>query len=231
MNDMVVFENELYICGYFQSAAGNVGNKIMRWDGHCWKSVGDGLCSQFDIAERMLIHNNQLFVVGTFECVNNEIPASCIASWDGDKWCSFGNSKFNNKIRDIAFWNDDLYIGGGFTEIDGHPVKYFAKWVGDHTTDTCSAPVVSVPAQPGGRPSLALRPNPVSDMLRVALPKAAVTVRVYDLAGREMSGKTTLRASEALEAVLEVEALPAGWYLLQVVFRDGSSAAAGFVKT
>jgi len=42
VSDMTVYKGELYICGYFRSADGNAGNKIMRWNGQQWRKVGEG---------------------------------------------------------------------------------------------------------------------------------------------------------------------------------------------
>lgn len=179
VNDMIVFNNELYICGYFHSASGNVGNKIMRWDGEQWKDVMGGLCSPLDIAERMMVYNGKLYVVGIFDCVSNGVPASCIATWDGEQWCSFGNSKFNNKIRDVSAWNDNIYIGGGFTEIDSQPVKYFAKWIGDHATDTCSTPVVAAP-----------KPLQATVFTLIVSPNPAHSSATISLEGEALSGKS-----------------------------------------
>lgn len=170
IRDMEVYKGDLYVCGYFTAAAGNAGNKIMRWDGEQWKDVAGGLCSPSDIAENMLVYDGKLYVVGVFECVGNGLPAQNIAVWDGERWCSMGNSKINNKILAIAPYNNDLYIVGGFTEIDGQPLKFFAKWVGDHATDTCSTPTsYSHIPNPEIQPVLHLTPNPASDYCALSL--------------------------------------------------------------
>ncbi|MEI6409560.1 MAG: hypothetical protein WCR52_09270 [Bacteroidota bacterium] len=64
IEDMVVYKDELYVCGYFAKNAGNKGNKIMRWDGEHWKEVGGGLCSPYDIATDMMVYQDKLYVVG-----------------------------------------------------------------------------------------------------------------------------------------------------------------------
>ncbi|MBL7797016.1 MAG: T9SS type A sorting domain-containing protein [Saprospiraceae bacterium] len=240
IHDLEVFQDKLYVAGYFKQtegpAAGNAGNSIMSWDGEKWDDLGGGVCSPFGAIDDLFVHEDKLYVAGGFECIGG-IETYNIATWDGQRWCSVGRSEFNRAIHAVAVWRDTIYVGGSFFEIDGQPAHYFARYVGDHATDTCSAPVVSAPERPGGRPALALRPNPVSEVLRVTLPQAAAALRVYDLAGRDVSGKTgnlnvgeVQNLADVTEAVLEVAALPPGWYLLQVVFRDGSSAAAGFVK-
>ena len=182
--EMVVYKNELYICGYFRAAAGNAGNKIMRWDGAQWNDVSGGLCSSADIAVDMMVYNDKLYVVGIFNCVGNGLPANNIATWDGERWCSFGNSTFNNKISSIAEYEGEIYVGGGFTEVDGQPCHYFAKYVGDHSTDTCSAPILAAP-EPSSK-GFKLWPNPATDMLQLQAPEPIEAVWVFDATGRQV---------------------------------------------
>lgn len=211
---MVVYKDELYVCGYFPSAAGNAGNKIMRWDGEQWKSVGGGLCSQADIAEGMVVHKDKLYVYGIFNCVDNGLPAENIAAWDGEKWCSLGRSDFNNKILTAASWRGELYIGGGFTKIDGQPVSYFAKWVGDHATDTCSRPIVSAHELPVPPPApLYISPNPADHQVLLALleEQASAPVHVYDAQGR------CVWAGQVQGSVnIDVSTWPSGIYVAEI---------------
>jgi len=202
---------------------GNAGNKIMRWDGQQWKDVGGGLCSPFEIARGMAVHDGRLLVCGIFSCVGNGIPASCIAAWDGERWCSFGNSVFDDAISELAEYKGDIYIGGGFREVDGQPVKYFAKWVGDLSTSTCSEPVSSLSEPtPSG---LKLWPNPATDMLHINAPVPIESVWVYDALGREV-----LRPGVSGEqASVSVGHLPAGLYFVSL--RAGGKIWGGkFVK-
>ncbi|MCC7505281.1 MAG: T9SS type A sorting domain-containing protein [Saprospiraceae bacterium] len=218
--DMEVYKDELYVCGTFRAVDGNIGNKIMRWNGEQWNDVGGGICDVNGTAHQMLIHKDKLYVIGIFTCVGNGIPASCIASWDGERWCSVGNSVFNNRITAIEFWNDELYVGGGFTEIDGQPVKFFAKWVGDHASDTCSAPLSAVQTPAGKeRPGLRITPNPASGRVSLHIDEAygpPLALRVYDTSGRQhhcVAGDNY--------GWIETGHLPPGLYWVQVVCTDG----------
>ncbi|MDO8970327.1 MAG: T9SS type A sorting domain-containing protein, partial [Saprospiraceae bacterium] len=221
--DWAIYKDELYVCGYFRKIDGNAGNKIMRWDGQQWKDVGGGVCSPVEVTHGMTVHDGKLLLYGIFKCVGDGLPVNNIAAWDGERWCSFGNSTFDNTISRVAEYKGDIYIGGGFTEIDGQPVKYFAKWVGDHATDTCSAPISSAP-EPKSE-GCGLWPNPATDLLQVQAPTYIEALWVHDAQGREV-----LRPVVSGERVsLSVEHLPAGLYFVSL--RAGGKIWGGkFVK-
>jgi hypothetical protein len=222
IEDMVVYKDELYVCGYFAKNAGNKGNKIMRWDGNQWKEVGGGLCSPFDIATDMMVYQDKLYVVGIFNCVGNGLPASDIAVWDGEKWCSLGNSIFDNKLNCIGNYKDEIYVGGGFTIINGQPSRYFAKYIGDHSTDTCQA-VISGVSDLEARPGLELAPNPAQDYLNLQLensPAPIESIEILDAAGRNCSQLIDWKTTDYSTGQLHIQRLPAGWYCVRVRCAD-----------
>jgi hypothetical protein len=163
---MVVYKDELYVAGQFSSAAGNAGNKIMRWDGDNWHDVGGGVCSSGDWITDLMVWEDKLYVIGIFNCIGG-LPASNIAVWDGDRWCNLGNNYFDNKLGCVAVFQDELYVGGGFTTINGEPLKYLAKYVGDHSSDLCG-PSVSATAASTATPNLVLTPNPATESVRLS---------------------------------------------------------------
>ncbi|HLP95024.1 MAG TPA: T9SS type A sorting domain-containing protein [Saprospiraceae bacterium] len=220
IKDMIVYKDELYVCGSFRKIDGNVGNKVMRWDGWQWKEVGGGLCEPNAIANDLLIHDDKLYVIGIFNCVGDGLPVSNIATWDGERWCSVGNSYFDNKITAISFWKDELYVGGGFNHIDGEEVWWFAKFIGDHSTDICSEPVSS--AQESSQQAFAIWPNPATSTLQIQAPAPLEFVQVYDAMGR-----VVLQSTVGNE--VSVAHLPAGLYFVSA--RAGGTVwGARFVK-
>jgi len=146
-----------------------------------------------------------------------------IATWDGERWCSFGNALFDRAIHAVAVWRDTVYVGGSFLEIDGQEARYFAKYVGDHSTDTCSAPISAAPEPTTA--GFSLWPNPATDLLQVRSPDPIESVWVFDALGREV-----YRESVFGERVsVPVGDLAAGLYF--VVVRAGGEIWGGkFVK-
>jgi hypothetical protein len=222
IEDMVVYKDELYICGHFAKNAGNKGNKIMRWDGNQWKDVGGGLCSPYDIATDMMVYQDKLYVVGIFNCVGNGLPASDIAVWDGEKWCSFGNSIFDNKLNCTETYKDEIYVGGGFTIINGQPSRFFAKYIGDHSTDTCQT-VISGVAELEARPILGITPNPAQNYLNLQLQDSSPpieSIEILDAAGRNCSQFIDWKTTDYTTGQLHIQRLPAGWYCVRVRCAD-----------
>ncbi|MEI6411095.1 MAG: T9SS type A sorting domain-containing protein [Bacteroidota bacterium] len=220
--DMEVYHDELYVAGTFSASDGNAGNKIMRWDGTAWHDVGKGICGSGRI-EDMVVYNDKLYVAGIFNCISDGLPIQNVAVWDGQHWCSIGNSKFDNGVSTIAVYNDEIYIGGGFTKIDGQPVKYFAKYVGDHSKDTCAA-LVAVKNTPVPSTQLSISPNPAGNNIRLSVvgeTTAIQAIAVYDVAGRDCSGLTNLASISASNtASIDIHRLPAGLYNVRVKSKD-----------
>ena len=228
---MLIYQGDLYVCGRFNTSSGNAGNGIMRWDGEQWHDVGGGLCFASDFITDMLVYKNKLYLVGIFTCIGNGLTAKNLAVWDGKQWCNFGDSDFDNKINCIEVYNDEIYVGGGFKEISGYPVKYFAKYIGDHSIDTCSTFVSMAPdLQRMGQ--LLINPNPVKDQVTISSSFGSPLLtawRVFNAAGQEVTAWVNPVGSSSLQQVLEVQNLPAGVYYLQGLGQTGM-ATGKFVK-
>lgn len=219
INDMVIYHDELYICGYFRGIDGNAGNKIMRWNGEAWHDVGGGLCSPSALANDMLVFEDKLYLVGNFTCVGDGVPANSIAVWDGTHWCSIGNSTFDNTIGCIEIYNHEIYVGGGFTEVGGYAVNRFAKYIGDHSTDTCSA-TVSVTIEPQQAWRFAISPNPVKDQITISVSNIGLLSsawRIFNAAGQEVTVLVHPVSTTEKQLVLQVQGLQVGIYYLQWV--------------
>ncbi len=222
LRDLEVFQDKLYVAGYFAQADGNPGNSIMSWDGEKWDDLGGGVCPPYGAIDDLFVYKDKLYVAGRFDCIGG-IDAQNVASWDGEKWCSIGNSVFNRAIHGVAVWHDTVYVAGSFFEVDGEPLRFLARYVGDPATSTCSAPISSAP-EPKSE-GFGLWPNPATDLLQVQAPAPMEALWVHDAQGREV-----LRPVVSGERVsVSVEQLPAGLYFVSL--RAGGKIWGGkFVK-
>ncbi len=222
LHDLEVFQNKLYVAGYFAKSDGNPGNSIMSWDGEQWSDLGGGVCTPFGTIDDLFVYKNKLYVAGYFDCIGG-IEAHNVASWDGEKWCSIGKSTFNRAIHGVAIWRDTVYVGGSFFEVDGQPLRFLARFIGDHSTDTCSAPISAAPVPE--RSDFHISPNPASALLELQAPTPITAAWLFDATGREVMQV----AGSGLRLRVSVEDLPPGLYFVSI--RAGGVVWSGkFVK-
>ncbi len=139
---MTVYHDRLYVAGSFSKADGSVGNSIAKYDGSSWGDVSGGIAQSGSYGKVFALHvfDSVLYVGGYFQNVGDSsvitpggqsgyISASNIASWNGTSWGTLGGN-FDQSIMTIADWNQKIYVGGRFTEIDNIPIKFIAKYLG-----------------------------------------------------------------------------------------------------
>jgi len=118
-----VHQDALYAGGSFSVAGGAPANRIARWDGMAWSSLGDGL----DGAVRSIAtYGGQLAAGGVFHNAGGE-PAGRIARWDGNGWSTFGTG-MDDTVSSLALFQGQLIAGGLFTQAGGAEANYVAAW-------------------------------------------------------------------------------------------------------
>lgn len=122
---LAVFSNELIVAGSFTSAGGQTANRIARWNGTTWNTLGVGLNSSVNA---LAVYNNQLYAAGFFTTAGGS-AASKIARWDGTSWSALGTGLTGTPLA-LAVFNGYLYVGGGLTNAGGVSVSNLARWNG-----------------------------------------------------------------------------------------------------
>ncbi len=102
---------------------------IAVWDGVSWSNLGTGFNNDV-----LVVYNwdGVLVAAGDFTEAD-DVPCNRIAWWDGSGWQSFGVGvgNFDNDIRCIAEFEDELWIGGDFANVDGcTSCDRLVKWTG-----------------------------------------------------------------------------------------------------
>jgi hypothetical protein len=168
LNDMEVYNNKLYVSGLFSIPGGK--NGIMSWNDTTWSGVGGGVqvfSNPNPTVIDMCVHNGKLYCVGNFEKIGGAL-ANGLATWDGTNWCGYDTDFRNNGqscgATDIAFYNDTMYVGGGFQTADGDTVNYIVKWIGGNFVDTCGFISTGMSEVNQEIISLNVFPNPVSQI-------------------------------------------------------------------
>jgi trimeric autotransporter adhesin len=140
----------LYAGGQFTTAGGVTANRIAKWNGTAWSSLGTGTAngvsggsSAITISTLTVFDDGSgggpaLYAGGDFAFAGG-IPANRIAKWDGTSWSSLGTGSangVNSSVRALMVFDDGsgggpaLYVGGGFWTAGGIPANRIAKWNG-----------------------------------------------------------------------------------------------------
>jgi len=98
----------LYAGGSFTAAGGLPANRIARWDGSSWASLGSGTSS---VVSALVVHDDgggpALFAGGAFVLAGGS-PANHVARWNGSSWSPLA-SGLANPVTALAVYDD----GGG----------------------------------------------------------------------------------------------------------------------
>lgn len=192
INDMSIRNDTLYVSGNFRIDNGGPGNCIAFFDGEHWNDMGGGVSYAPSPTNASCLvmqwYHGDLWVSGQMDHAGG-IPIDGVAKWNGRQWCSlpgdFTNPVGLDRVLDMTVWRDSLYVCGGFTSIDGEPIRHVAQWIGGDAVLECSAPV-SVPEQ--AHAPFSISPNPVGDRMQLTgnwPPGAAF--EIHDAMGRAVS--------------------------------------------
>ena len=109
--------------------AATANGALLTWSGSEWLSLGRANGPIWAIA----VDGTNIYIGGSFSSMEG-VPATAIAQWDGNGWRSLGDGLtfFGSApdVKDLAFANGRLYIGGRFSEIAGVVAHGIAFWDG-----------------------------------------------------------------------------------------------------
>jgi hypothetical protein len=117
--------NDLYVGGRFTTAGTATANRIAKWNGSSWSSLGTGTN---DLINDLEIVGNELYVGGNFTTAGN-LSAKYIARWNGTAWAALG-SGLNSQVNTLYWTGSELLVGGYFTTAGGNAANRIAKWNG-----------------------------------------------------------------------------------------------------
>ena len=146
MKALTVFDDgngsALYAGGRFTNAGGVPSNRVAKWDGTEWFSlgfVGGGMNADVNDLEVYDDGNGPaLYACGSFT-VAGTVLADRIARWDGTGWSAVGGgvqAGFLVTVNALAVFDDGaangsaLYIGGLLRHVANTPARNIAKWDG-----------------------------------------------------------------------------------------------------
>jgi hypothetical protein len=132
--------NNLYVGGDFTTAGGILAAKsIAVWNGSDWSALGN-LFSDYGIVygstRSICFDNNNNVYIGGYFINNFYVIIDGIFKWDpvtnGGEWSTLGTGINDTCYAIVIDSNNNVYVGGAFTEAGGNPANYIAKWDGSN---------------------------------------------------------------------------------------------------
>jgi hypothetical protein len=133
--------SDLYAGGSFTHAGGLTVNKIARWNGTAWDSLGSGAiygAPVFSITK----FQGKIFASSVFD----NFPSSnqnWLYWWNGNRWDTL-DVRINQEVATFKEYNNNLYLGGLFSKIGTQDANFIARYDGTNFYP------ISLPSVAGG---------------------------------------------------------------------------------
>ena len=125
---------DIYFGGVFTAMGSTLANRIVKWNGSSWSSLGDGVnntVNPLTTVHALTVIGTDLYVGGDFTLAGGG-SANSIAKWDtiNNTWSALGTGlgPSGTVVYTIVSVGTDLYVGGFFTTAGGNTVSRIAKW-------------------------------------------------------------------------------------------------------
>lgn len=130
VNDMEIWNGDLYITGNFTTLGGVTVNRIARFDGTTVYPLGDGT-GLSGYGSTLTVWNNELYIGGSFVTAGG-VTVNNIAKWNGSTFSalSTGTAGSSSYVWASDVYNNEIYFGGAFTTAGGVTVNRITKWNG-----------------------------------------------------------------------------------------------------
>ncbi|MEI6489786.1 MAG: T9SS type A sorting domain-containing protein [Bacteroidota bacterium] len=137
INSACVYNNELYIGGYFDTIGNIYANHVAKWDGAAWTQVGTGINNEY--VNGMIVYNNELYIGGAFTEAGG-ITVNDLTKWNGSVFSDVGGGLTGASywaFRAFEIYNNELYIGGDLDFAGGVPMAHITRWNGSSFDSVC----------------------------------------------------------------------------------------------
>ncbi len=184
IQNMLVYNDTLYLGGAFNKANGNAGNHLMKWDGTQLLDAGFGNFYDWGAIYQLLEYKNRLYAFGSFTHVNDK-KAFGKAYYEKGKWVIDNDSMSGGITAGAVVYKDNIFIAGGFSSINGDTsIRNFAK-LRCPNFDGCATPeILTEPILPQ---LITANADGVNDEIIIQLPNTqSATLRVFNRWGNEV---------------------------------------------
>lgn len=107
---------DVYAGGEFQTAGGNPGNRIAKWNGSAWSALGTGMNNTVRSIDHDVSGN--IYAGGDFTTAGG-LSADMVAKWNGSVWSSLSTGLTGSVYSVNTGLSGNVFVGGTFTESSG----------------------------------------------------------------------------------------------------------------
>lgn len=116
---------DTFAVGDFRVIGGLGANRLARWDGTSWSSIGAWFNG--DVRRVAALPNGGIVVAGNFTIATG-VSANRIAQWNGQNWSALGGGS-QGSVLDLAVLTDGSIVANGTFSLSSG-VAAFARWNG-----------------------------------------------------------------------------------------------------
>ncbi len=209
VNDMEVFNNKLYITGQFEKVCGDT-TYLAYWDDTTWH----GTSYPYYQGERIKANGDTLIV----ESYGGTTFPNHHFYWNGIQAMAVDSGFGSGGNLDLAVFQNTYYSGGGFTN-SGNTLAFKIARLVDVGTG-----INEIDNESGVK----IYPNPSQSEITIETTSNEVIklISVNDLLGRELIQQKPINSN----TTIDISALSAGVYLLQVQSKHGEVKISKFIK-
>ncbi len=111
VRDIIAFAGDVIAGGNFQTAGSVEARNIAAWNGTTWRALGEGIPNSVNA---LVVFKNQLYA-GAYR-------------WEETGWVNAMQT--NGPVLALLAHENELYVGGDFSLLDGVPCQNIAAWSG-----------------------------------------------------------------------------------------------------
>jgi hypothetical protein len=199
-----VFNGELYAGGDFTMSGSTPLKCIAKWNGTAWVDPGFRMyynnSTYYSFVHTLKVFNSKLYIAGGFDRVVEGSTVHLgqgICAFDGTNIDTLSGGILNREIEGIAYYNGEIYAGGGINNSN----SYIAKYTNTASLDELEEQI-----------SWIIQPNPAENTCTVSGIEKGAIISILSLDGKVCK---TVWANGS-ETSIDLSSLEAGVYLVKI---------------
>ncbi len=199
-----VFNGELYVGGEFTLSGSTALKCMAKWNGTSWVDPGFRVyynnSNYYSFVHTLKVFNSKMYIAGGFDRVVDGTTVHSgqgICAFNGTAVDTLSGGTINREIEALAWYDGDLYVGGGMNNTN----SYIAKYDGTASLNELETEI-----------TWTIRPNPTENGCFLSGTKKEQLISILTLEGKIC--KTIL--GQETETQIDFSELPSGVYFVKI---------------